>query len=181
LQTLSPCGSLFDELRASFAKLLSDRSAQFLHLFTQARQVLHVIFAALDFLSRITRSNRSRSLEQLQGKIQIGARDEAGSTLSKLSEVDRYKDGKKDTDRGRGRKTRDRKPKVDISMIPRRMFSSNGSGPLLTREQESKYSYELKTPKRWCRSTLVDSASSRARLSGSCPEVGSRTRTVRPA
>ena len=51
-----------------------------MHLFTQARQVLHVSFAALDFLVENHAVEPFASLEQLQGKIQIGARDEAEST-----------------------------------------------------------------------------------------------------
>ena len=82
--------------------------------------------------------------------------------IIEASEVDRYKDGKKDADED---EEEDERPetKVDILDDPVRMYLKQmGQVPLLTREQEVKYPNELKTPKRWCRSTSVALALSRA-------------------
>ena len=62
--------------------------------------------------------------------------------IIEASEVDRYKDGKKDTTRRR--RKRSRKPKLDILDDPVRMYLKQmGQVPLLTREQEVEISKRI--------------------------------------
>jgi len=79
--------------------------------------------------------------------------------IIEASEVDRFKDGKKE-----GEEEEEEKPetKLDILDDPVRMYLKQmGQVPLLTREQEVEISKRIEEAETWCRSALTVSVSSR--------------------